>query len=61
MTELNDQSVSDQDIITDENGQQLVKIVVVDDQQQPQGYAYVTPEDAQHILAGMYMYMKHIS
>ncbi|PAA48055.1 hypothetical protein BOX15_Mlig008621g5 [Macrostomum lignano] len=41
------------EIVKDETGQELVKLVIVDETNQGQpSYAYVTPQDAQRILSG---------
>lgn len=44
------------EVITDENGQQLVKLVIVDENNEATGFAYVTPDEAAQILSGMSVY-----
>ena len=41
------------EVVTDEHGQQLVKLVIVDQANRETGCAYVTPEEASQILAGV--------
>ncbi|VEL11134.1 unnamed protein product [Protopolystoma xenopodis] len=40
------------EVVADESGQEFVKLVFTDDNNEPTGYALVTPEDAKKILSG---------
>ena len=40
------------EIVTDENGQELVKLLFMDENNESSGYALVSPEDAKKIMNG---------